>query len=156
MTPRPVPGAANAIGWASLNYNKSFYKEIAMDPSDTILPTLIAYLVQSPILLVWLIGLVLATVYWRRHPRVSLLTVIALVVFLIETLVNTYINMWLPLLLSRRGMESSQMVQLLGIKNIVTSIIIAIGWSMVVAAIFSGRKAATMDTQQSEHQVIKT
>jgi hypothetical protein len=115
-----------------------------MEPSDTILPTLFAYLVQSPILLVWLAGFILAAVHWRKHPRVSLLTVIALAIFLIEGLVDTYLNLWLPLMLSERGMAAVQMGQFFTAKGIVTSIIGAVAWGLVVAAIFSGRPAVTM------------
>jgi hypothetical protein len=110
-----------------------------MDTSDTILPMLFSYLVQSPILLVWLAGFILAAVHWRKHPQVSLLTVIALAIFLIEALVDTYLNMWLPLMLSERGMAAMQIGQFFTAKGILTSIIGAVAWGLLIAAIFSGR-----------------
>ena len=116
-----------------------------MEPSGTILPTLFSYLVQSPILLVWLAGFILAIAYWRRHPRVSLLTVIALVIFLLESVVSTYLNLWLPLLLSKRGIATLQMGQILVIKGIVASIILAVAWGLLIAAIFGGRQAVAKD-----------
>jgi hypothetical protein len=114
-----------------------------METSDTILPTLFSMMVQSPILLVWLAGFILAAVHWRRHPRVSLLTVIALAIFLVETLVNTYLNLWLPLMLSERGVAAVQIGQLFAAKGILTSIIGAVAWGLLIAAIFSGRPAVT-------------
>ena len=116
-----------------------------MDASDMILPTLASLLIQSPILLVWLAGFILALVYWRRHPRASLFTVIALVIFLVETLVDTYLNLWLPLMLSERGMGAVQLGQIYMIKGILTAIIGAVAWGLIVAAIFSGRGAVTTD-----------
>ena len=116
-----------------------------MEPSDTILPTLFSYLVQFPILLVWLAGFILAIAYWRRHPRASLLTVIALVIFLLESVVNTYLNLWLPLMLSERGIATFQMSQILVVKGIVTSIILAVAWGLLIAAIFGGRQAAATE-----------
>jgi hypothetical protein len=120
-------------------------KEFAMEPSDRILPLLASLLLQSPILLVWLAGFILAVVYWRRHPRVSLFTVIALVIFLVETLVDSYLNLWLPLMLSERGMGAVQLGQFYMIKGFVSAIIGAVAWGLLVAAIFSERRAVTTD-----------
>ena len=114
-----------------------------MNPFETILPTLASYLVQGPILLVWLVGFILALVYWRRHPRVSLLTVIALLIFLGETLAGTYLNLWLPLMLTGRGVQAAATVFL--IKSILTSLILAIAWALLVAAIFGWRRAASQE-----------
>ena len=121
------------------------WKEFAMDASHLIFTMLGSLLLQSPILLVWLAGFILALVDWRRHPRRSLFTVIALAIFLIETLVDTYLNMWLPLLLSERNLEAAQISQLFLIKGMLTSIIGAVAWGLIVAAIFSGRRAVTTE-----------
>ena len=112
-----------------------------MDVPNLILPMLGSLLLQSPILLVWLAGFILAAMYWRRHPRASLFTAIALAIFLVETLVDTYLNMWLPLQLSERGMGAVQISQIYMVKGIVTAIIGAVAWGLIVAAIFSGRRA---------------
>lgn len=111
-----------------------------MNTSDTILPTLVSYLMQLPIFLVWLVGFVLAFVYWGRYPRVSLLTLIGLTIFLIETLANTYLSLWLPIMLSQRGITTAQIGVILTGKGIVTALVDAIGWGLIVAAIFSGRR----------------
>jgi hypothetical protein len=113
-----------------------------MDASSSFLSTLISYLIQTPVVLVWFVALVLSAIYWRRHPRVSSLTVIAVAILLVETLVNTFLNLWLPLFLSDRGMGTGQIAQILAVKAIVTGVIVAVAWAMVVAAIFGGRRAA--------------
>jgi hypothetical protein len=116
-----------------------------MDTSNTFIPTLVSYLGLFPTLLVWLTGFILASVYWRRHPRVSLLTVISLAIFLVEALVSTYLNLWLPLILSEHSIETTQIGLIFAIKGIVTSIILAVAWGMLVAAIFGERKAVPID-----------
>ena len=112
-----------------------------MDTSNLISAVLASLLFQSPILLVWLAGFILAVVYWRRHPRASLFTVIALVIFVVETLVDSYLNLWLPLMLSEQNMGAIQIGQIYIVKGILTAIIGAVAWGLLVAAIFSGRRA---------------
>jgi hypothetical protein len=112
-----------------------------MEASHLISAVLASLLFQSPILLVWFAGFILALVYWRRHPRASLFTIIALVIFLVETLVDTYLNLWLPFQLSERNIAAGQIGQIYMVKGIVTSIIGAVAWGLIVAAIFSGRRA---------------
>ncbi len=50
------------------------------------------FLPQLPIYLVWLIGLLLALVNWRRHPRPSLLAFIAFVLFLVSAMTGTLLT----------------------------------------------------------------
>ena len=47
-------------------------------------------------ILLALAGIVFAIVRWRRHPRVSLMTILALVINLVNMLVFTLILYWLP------------------------------------------------------------
>jgi hypothetical protein len=45
---------------------------------------------QIPVFLVWLVAIILALVFWKRHPTVSLLVVIALFVFLVLSAADTF------------------------------------------------------------------
>ena len=112
-----------------------------MELSGTLLPTLVTYLIQLPLLLVWLIGIILAGVYWRRNPAVSLLTIIAIGMLFLESLVATYLNLWLPVTLSQRGWGASQMGTVLALKGLVQSIANAAAWGLLIAAIFGWRRA---------------
>lgn len=51
---------------------------------------------RVPMLLVVLAGSLLAVLRWKRHPRVSLMTLIALMLYLIEGIVFIAILYWLP------------------------------------------------------------
>jgi hypothetical protein len=102
--------------------------------------TLMAYLFQSPVLLVWLAGMVIAVVTWRRHPRVSLLTVVALVILLVETLIDTFLSMWLAFILSESQMGAAQIGWVTAVVRVVAAVVAAIAWGITLAAIFGGRK----------------
>lgn len=70
---------------------------------ETLAPTLSAYWVQLPMVLVWLFGLILSSIYWQQHPKVSRLTAMAIVGFFIMSLIETHLSLWLPIILQERG-----------------------------------------------------
>src|SRR5258708_4442384 len=51
---------------------------------------------RLPLILVALGGIVFALTRWKRHPRVSLLTLAALVIYFVRILLFTPIRYWLP------------------------------------------------------------
>ncbi len=108
----------------------------------TLGPTLAAYATQLPLLLVWLVGVILAITNWQRYPKTALLTLIALGIFFLRTLIGTYLSMWLPLMLSRSGVLSSQIGLVITIQSIVLSLASALGWGLILAAIFGRREEA--------------
>ena len=110
-----------------------------MDTSGSIITTLATYLAQSPIFLVWIAGIVLASVRWSQHPRVSLLTVIALAIMLVTSLVSIYLNVQLPLLMADWGWGYSQIGLFFTIKGFIQAIIDTIAFVLLLMAIFGGR-----------------
>ncbi len=57
---------------------------------------------KAPVLLLAGAGIVFAIVRWKRHPRVSLVTVIGLVFLLGESFTISAVYYWLPSLFARR------------------------------------------------------
>jgi hypothetical protein len=106
---------------------------------EMLLPTLSTYLIQCPLFLIWLAGIVLAVIRWRKHPRVSLLAVIALVIIFIETIINTSLGMWLPLMLTEQGMNSNQVGTILSVWRCISSLVGLVIWGLLLAAIFGWR-----------------
>ena len=111
---------------------------------------IIAYLsllVQDiPVMLVLLIGMVLAIVFWSRHPGVSRLTLIALLLFLARQLLGPLVSLWLTLNQRPLGGDARGLgFAMLGI-GIVSSVIQAIGYGLLLAAVFAGRNATLMAT----------
>jgi membrane protein YdbS with pleckstrin-like domain len=88
----------------------------------------VAILAQTPVYLVWLVGVILAFVGWKKHPSVSLVALIAFVVLFILSLVAQLITV-------HHGVNWSQT----GI-TFFESLIRAGAFGLVVAAIFGWRK----------------
>lgn len=98
-----------------------------------------ALLIHLPVILVWLAGMILAIIYWKRHPWVSLLTFIAVTGILITSLVDTYLGMWLPILLQQQGFSINQVGIVMGIRGLISSLMTAGFWILLLAAIFGWR-----------------
>ncbi len=103
-------------------------------------PNLGVYFIQLPIFIAWLIGMMLAVINWRRYPRVSLLTFLALILFIVLALASPVINTWLPLLLHAQfGTPFRQGTAIGAFIGFIESAIRAIAWLLLFIAIFSWR-----------------
>lgn len=96
-------------------------------------------LLQSPVTLVWLGGIVLAIVSWRRHPRVSLLAAIAMGLLLVSSVVGNLANAWLPLGLHRQGRNLVAFGLAGSAISFLRSLFTAGVWVLLLAAIFGWR-----------------
>jgi hypothetical protein len=74
-------------------------------------------LTQLPVIAVWIIGLILAFIFWRKHPKVSILTLVAILGFLIILIADTYLNFKISTLGSERGFTIAQISSAYTIKN---------------------------------------
>jgi hypothetical protein len=92
------------------------------------LSLLVAILTQSPVYLVWLVGVVLAIVGWKKHPSVSLVALIGFVILFILALVTQLITAYHGVYYSRIGIAFFE------------ALIRAGAWGLVLAAIFGWRK----------------
>ncbi|MCB0214298.1 MAG: hypothetical protein KDJ52_33475 [Anaerolineae bacterium] len=113
-----------------------------------IIATLTSFASQLPVILVWLAGFIMAIVFWRRHPRVSLLTVIAMVGFFINTLVGTYISLWLPRM-QPQGWSMEQIGMAFAVSGFIRAFISAILWGLLLVAVF-GWRGKSPDVSQED------
>jgi hypothetical protein len=94
---------------------------------------------QLPLYLVWLIGLFLALVRWRRHPMPSLLATIAFVLFLVGAMVGTLLFAWV---LSQqhdaawRAEVVGWMISLIALGRTAVS---TVAWVLLLIALFGWR-----------------
>ena len=112
--------------------------------TQTFLATFAIFLSQYFVVsLVWLVGAILAIVYRKRNPKASRFTLIAIAIFLVEALVSTFASLSIPLMLRDRGWTNDQLATLyFGIQSIVASLMQAVAWGFILAAIFSKRDEA--------------
>lgn len=95
------------------------------------LPIVTAFLYQSPVFTVWLIGFILAWQQRDRDPRKSVYVMTGTAIFMIVTLVDTILNIVLP---SAMGYQNLGLF--FGIKNFIASVARAVGWIFIMMALF--------------------
>jgi len=95
--------------------------------------------VQSPLLIVYLVGFILALVRWRHHPRASLLTVIgsltAIVIYVFFSVASPLFADWIISTSSTRS-DIETYFTALAIGRILLH---AVGMSLILAAVFVSR-----------------
>lgn len=99
---------------------------------------LTSYLYQIPLFLVWIIGGVVAIARWRRHPRPSLLLIIALSVFLMRGLTMPLVSF----AVAHSGATMARIGLTQGIINLGSTLVAAVAWGFVLAAALGWRKQA--------------
>jgi hypothetical protein len=116
---------------------------------NLILPTLLSYLNLLPLIFVWVIGIILSIIFWRRHPIVSMLAVIAMATLLVERFVRIFLSYWLPFEINHYGLTGPQTTLIQKSVNIFESLVNAAAWSLLLIALFGWRKASTIDSNQT-------
>ena len=104
-------------------------------------PTVRAYLLQLPLYVVWLVGIILSMTRWQRHPKVSLTALTAFSVLFIESLIGTLLSYNLPRLLSEGGrLDGEHVALVIHVVWFGRTIFHAGLWGLVLAALFGWRK----------------
>ena len=103
---------------------------------------------RIPMLLVSLGGIAVAIARWKRHPRVSLMTVLALALYWVEAFVFLCIRYWLPNLVEAWKFSGSAINVLLVVISLLDDFAFAVIIILLVAAAFTGRKPATTTSNQ--------
>jgi uncharacterized membrane protein len=92
---------------------------------------------QAPVYLMWLIGIVLAIIYYRRRPAAAMFTLIAMVILLMTSVFGSILNAWLPLAWHTRGLPIGQVGLVQGVLSLTRSLLNAVAFALLLAAIFS-------------------
>lgn len=106
---------------------------------DTLFPFLSQLAIQAPLIVVWLVGMVLALMWWRRAPKVAAVTCAACAIFAVDALIGSFISVALPSMLIQRGQSPSQLGYAFAAIGIVRSLLHTVLWCGILFAIFSGR-----------------
>jgi hypothetical protein len=93
-----------------------------------------------PLFTIWILGVALALRSWRKHPKVSLLTAIALLGFILLSFINTFFIVWLPIALPQKQLGFS-----FSVLGVVTSIVGAGLWGILLTAIFGWRSKRSLE-----------
>ncbi len=111
-----------------------------MVPIGASLLTLVVYI---PLYITWLVGVIVAVVNWKRAPKASLFTVIAVAVMFLMNVFRQMFSINFPLWASRQGnMPMSQIAIIMAVIGFIETLLAAGCWGLIFAAIFGGRKTA--------------
>jgi len=91
-----------------------------------------------PVMLVSLFGLVFAIVRWKRHPKVSLLAIVGLLLFQLQSIAFNAIYYILPRL-ATRGWSWGSIDNLSIVLDVAHDILYATSIAILAAAVFSSR-----------------
>lgn len=106
-----------------------------------IVSVLTQYVIQIPIFVILIVGIVLAISRWERHPQVSLLALIGLGILLLQRLVGGFLNVWLPMRMTTGTMSVTSMGWLMSARNLISALLAAVAYGLIVTAIFRGRNS---------------
>ncbi len=94
--------------------------------------------IMAPLLLVYLVGLVLVIVYWRRAPLSAMLALIGLIILVLAMFGSPLIQMFI----ANASRPVSSLGQTITLLSFAFSILRAIGMGLLIAAIFTNRRPA--------------
>lgn len=96
---------------------------------------------RAPIFLLCLGGIVFAIIRWKRHPRVSLMTVLALVIYAVEAVLFALFLYWLPDLMRPMHLSLTADEWFYNVIFFFEDFVFALVIILLVGAAFSGRGA---------------
>lgn len=88
-------------------------------------------------------GIIFAIVRWRRHPRVSVMTALSLVVYAIEAVSFSLFLYWFPRLMEPLRLTSAGMNNLYSVVFFLEDFVFAAVIILLVAAALTGRGTET-------------
>ena len=112
-----------------------------MSTRNEFLRYLIGYGTYLPVVVIWIVGVIVSLTRWKRHPKISMLALIGLLGFLVMFLLNMIVNIWASQTFYKSGdsWTPDQVETFYTVKGIITSLIDAGLWALVVSAIFARR-----------------
>lgn len=103
-------------------------------------------LTASPLFIVWIAGIILLVTRWKNHPRASLAGVIAFVLLILNGLFTRAVNIAGPMMLSRGSIQFREYSFLSGATSILSGLVNAAIFILVLVAIFGFRNSGDQDT----------
>jgi hypothetical protein len=109
---------------------------------------------QLPLLLIWLVGLVVAIVNLKRHPRIAALFMIAMALLIADEVGGSLVMYFLINRAWTTGFVDYQTYQL--VLRLVISSLQVVAWILVIVAVFSGRQQFRRFDPHEEHLPVKS
>lgn len=94
----------------------------------------------SPLLIVYLIGIILAAVFVRKYPFPAMLTLAGTAILFINVIAIALVQGYFIRARIESGWSAAQYLQITMIISAISGLVRAIGTALLIAAIFVGRK----------------
>lgn len=98
---------------------------------------LLSQLTNLPLLLVYVVGIILAAVFWQRHPAVSLLSTLAFSILLFGQVFGVALTLWVSA--GGHDLSGQQLARLFSLLNIVRVFLGTAAWVLLLMALFGWR-----------------
>jgi hypothetical protein len=114
-------------------------KDEEQSMSDILFTVLMQLLGQFPVLVVYVVGVILASLFWRRYPGPCLLVLLATGLLLVVTVTQPFVTQYLFRARSDLGWANEKLGRMVGAVGMTGSLLRAIGLGLLLAAVFLGR-----------------
>jgi hypothetical protein len=102
-------------------------------------PYIVALLIQMPLFIVYIIGIVVALSQRKNHPRASLFTILAMIGLFFSSLVLVGVQIWLPRYLAVNSASTINIRLILGIISSLRNLLDAIAIGLLLLAVYNKR-----------------
>ena len=102
---------------------------------------LLSQITNVPFLIVYCVGIVLALLFWKRHPTVSILCIVAFLILLGSQVLAIGTQFWMTGAASRE-MRSEEIGRFLSLMGIVRAGLGTVAWTLLLTALFGWRSPA--------------
>ncbi len=115
--------------------------------SERLFDFLISIATQLPSILAMLVCLIFAVTRWKRHPKVSLLIIISLLLLLIHGVSFAAVYNWLPEILAQSyEYQPGRMEKILRLVGFMYNTLLAVPIALLLVAVFVDRKPKMLAT----------
>ncbi len=98
-----------------------------------------SFVVHLPFLMVYIAVLIMAVMRQKKFPQVTTLVIVSMAVFILSNLLSMSIG-YLPALMRGSAWLAGPVSAVIGYASLITGIISAAGWILLIAAVFAFRK----------------
>jgi hypothetical protein len=124
-------------------------------PTDTLNNSVRQLIAQSPILLVYCVGILVALIMWKRYPKASICTVIGFLLLLITEVAMVLVQNYLIGQVYERHWSVLDLRNAITITSVTNNLIRAGGYILILAAIYAGRTVRTVNPGFADYRTTR-
>jgi len=107
-----------------------------------VIATLTTLAFSTPLYIAWLVGLILAIVNWKKMPKASLLTVIAIGILFLISIAGQVFSLNFPIMAHKNDLSYEKIGLVMAAVGFINVLLNTACWGMLLAAIFGQRNPA--------------